>query len=354
MYRILLSVVSLFICSMTYAGQKVVNVSEAGTLAALLTEEEVGNVEDLKLTGNLNGSDIVLLRKMCGADRTVQGSLRYLDISEANIVSGGEKYGKNSFGDLYTQDNVLGDEMFTECSNLVSISLPKSAKKTGLFLFSFCSNLKKVEFPEVPELGYGTFEFCTSLEKIDLPKSITKVGVFTFGNLDNLKEVNMPSVTEIGDSTFVYCPKLEKVSMASVRQIGAKAFFGINSIRVIYLPANLKSINEYAFALCQNLGKIYSLSPTAPETAEDSFNDIDENCTVYVPKGSAASYKAARGWSKLNIVESDLTGINKNFTEQNIKVISRYDLQGRKQAKAAPGISILKMNDGSTRKVWKR
>ena len=354
MYRILLSIVSLLVCNMTYAEQKVVNVADAGTLPVLLTEEEVGNVEDLKLTGNLNGSDIALLRKMCGADRTVRGNLQYLDISEANIVSGGEKYNKTSFGDLFTQDNVLGREMFAGCSNLVSISLPKSAKEIGHALFSFCSNLKNVELPDVPELGYGTFEFCTSLEKIDLPKSITKVGVFTFGNLENLKEVNMPSVTEIGDSTFVYCRKLEKVSMASVQQIGAKAFFGINSIRVIYLPANLRSINDGAFALCQNLGKIYSLSPTAPETAESSFNDIDGNCTVYVPKGCAASYKAACGWSKLNIVEADLTGISENMNEQDIKVISRYDLQGRKQTKAAHGISILKMSNGSTRKIWKK
>ena len=221
-------------------------------------------------------------------------------------------------------------------------------------LLSGCINLKDVELPEVPELGFGTFEHCLSLEKIDLPKSITKVGILTFGSLYNLKEVNMPSVVEIGDSTFVYCNNLEKVSMGAIQEIGSEAFFGISTIKSIYLPANLKSINKKAFALCFNLGKIYSMSQTAPNADETSFNDISEDCTVYVPQGCAVSYKAAPGWNKLNIVETDMTGIVENVIGKEVKAIACYDLQGRKMTKVARGVNIIKMSNGTIRKVWKK
>jgi hypothetical protein len=73
MKKFLLSMVCLFLCVMVYAQQKTVNVEEAGTLSTLLSEDEVENLTDLKLTGNINGSDICLIRKMGGAQNHWEG-----------------------------------------------------------------------------------------------------------------------------------------------------------------------------------------------------------------------------------------------------------------------------------------
>lgn len=69
---------------------KDVEVKKAGTLAALLSEEEKANIEEMTIKGKLNSSDVVILRRMAGAtdrdDFQWIGKLRKLDISQANFV----------------------------------------------------------------------------------------------------------------------------------------------------------------------------------------------------------------------------------------------------------------------------
>ena len=79
----------------------VINVATAGTFESLIRAEYGSSglykLTSLKITGNLNGSDIRFLRKMAG--RNEDGSVHYsgknlinLDLTEANIVSGGDYY----------------------------------------------------------------------------------------------------------------------------------------------------------------------------------------------------------------------------------------------------------------------
>ena len=62
----------------------VVSVTESGTLIDLIGTENVLKVRCLKVSGNLNGTDILAIRKMT--------NLYLLDMSEAHIVNGGASY----------------------------------------------------------------------------------------------------------------------------------------------------------------------------------------------------------------------------------------------------------------------
>ena len=90
-----------------------VNVEKAGTLSTLVT----GTETTLKLTGSINGTDVKLLRQMINEKR-----LTSLDLSEVKIVKGGEAY----YNTYTTENNVIGQSMFTECSKLRTIKLPAS------------------------------------------------------------------------------------------------------------------------------------------------------------------------------------------------------------------------------------
>jgi hypothetical protein len=329
-------------CVMSYATVKEVDV-KAGTLGTLMTADEVTNLTDLKLTGNLNGTDFKLIRKMCSSS----GHLANLDIGDANIVSGGDDY---MFG-MQTENNVLGIDFFCGCDNLVSIILPKSVQAIEGFLFVSCKKLTHVEFPPVKSVGEALFGNCPALETVDLPKSVTTITINLFYQLPKLKEVSMPGVRIVPDSTFINCVSLEKMTLGAVQQIGAGAFKGNTSLKYIYLPAGLEGVSENAFANCSRLATVVSMAKEPPTCGKNAFGGVENGCIVYVQTGCGESYRDADEWNQLKIVETDLTGIEPRVTADKNEEVERYDLSGRKLAKSTRGVNIVRMKDGSSKKV---
>ena len=76
-----------------------IHVETAGTLPTLIAENQKYEITDLTLTGNLNGTDIRLIREMTGTG----GKLAILNLEEANIVAGGDSY----YEDYYTITNQI-------------------------------------------------------------------------------------------------------------------------------------------------------------------------------------------------------------------------------------------------------
>ena len=88
------------------------------------------------------------------------------------------------------------------------------------------------------------------------------------------------------------------------------------------------------------------------------FDGIDKTaCTLKVPKGSNDAYMQADGWKDfVNIEEVDVTAIEAVAAESvgNADITDIYDLNGRRRDALQPGVNIVKMSDGTTRKVIKR
>lgn len=71
---------------------RTVDATHAGSLGTMLSQQEKLHLHSLKITGEINGCDIRVLRLMAGAtdeneDIRSRGSLQYLDLSEATIVA---------------------------------------------------------------------------------------------------------------------------------------------------------------------------------------------------------------------------------------------------------------------------
>ena len=67
----------------------------------------------------------------------------------------------------------IGDFAFSQCKNLVSVSIPDSVWKIGSYAFSFCESLKSIKIPaSVRTLGESAFQFCTALTEIEFDGTI--------------------------------------------------------------------------------------------------------------------------------------------------------------------------------------
>lgn len=133
-----------------------VNVSTAGTLQSLIPSEQKYEITDLTLTGNLNGDDIRFIREMAGIDyakEPTDGKLAYLNMSGANIVSGGKPYYDNNT----TLNNAIGYYMFSDCK-LCSVILPRSITDIWGHAFYNCYNLTSVSIPDhITNIYHFTF-----------------------------------------------------------------------------------------------------------------------------------------------------------------------------------------------------
>ncbi len=164
--RLILSVV-LCLAQINAWAVTEVNVTTAGTLSSLLTSTDA----ELKVTGVINGSDIKFIRQL-----VTDGTVTQLDWSGVKIVAGGEAY----FESFKTQDNVIGEKMFSDCSNLQSMVLPTTLTSILGNAFSR-TGLKQIDIPNsVIRIGNDAFAYCNSLQKVIIGKKVAQLGQGVF------------------------------------------------------------------------------------------------------------------------------------------------------------------------------
>ena len=117
--------------------QITIQLEKAGTLPESIASSEKYKITNLKITGEINGTDLSMIREMAGRDASgdsTDGKLSVLDLSEAKIVEGGDCYYK----DYYTSNDVIGSYAFYGCSGLTSLTLPAGITKIGSSAFYGC------------------------------------------------------------------------------------------------------------------------------------------------------------------------------------------------------------------------
>ena len=148
--------------------QITIKLEEAGTLPSKIGDTKKYKITNLKIMGEINGTDLRFIREMAGCDyngKGTEGKLATLDLSEAKIVKGGDYY-YNYYG-CYTLDDVIGNQAFDGCSSLTSLTLPSSVTSIGSSAFSGCSGLTSLTLPSsVSSIGESAFSGCSGLSSI--------------------------------------------------------------------------------------------------------------------------------------------------------------------------------------------
>ena len=383
--------------------QITIKLDKAGTLPDRISESKKYLITNLKIVGEVNGTDWRFIREMAGCDNygsKTNGKLSILDLSDAKIVEGGSEYIEYIWN-VGTSNDVLGNYAFYGCSRLTSLTIPSSVTSIVEGAFTSCSGLTSLTIPSsVTSIGEGAFNGCSGLTSLIIPSSVTSIGKAAFAGCSGLTSLTIPSsvtsidrevfhycsgltsltipssvtsigkaafascsrltsliipssVTSIGEEAFASCSRLTSLTIpSSVTSIGEAAFYGCSGLTSLTIPSSVTSIGNYTFWGCSGLTSIYVYLEKLPNLGTDVFYRCDaKNCTVYVPTGTYDDYKLSEFGYFENIVEFDATGIDKVTTSNDTKELSRYSVNGQRLSAPAKGLNIVKYSDGSVKKV---
>lgn len=257
--RQLLFVILVLLCGINpiYADTSKKLYVNCGNLSDLIPERERFKITDLTLSGQLDIRDLEVIRQMGGCRESYEsrynGHLRYLDLSNAEFVSGGT-FG--TYADDYFRTSDLndgsGDYLFSDMKSLHTIKLPNSMEIMGQYLFVGCESLTSVTLPKsLKTLPDWTFSSC-------------------FNQNDNLTSIliddSNPYYSSDGSALFdKYKTKMffavkslrEYAIPSSVSEIIQEAFYNCRHLKTLVLPLRLKSVNGHHFSNCDSL---YSIS----------------------------------------------------------------------------------------------
>ena len=331
--------------------QITIKLEKAGTLPDRIVSSKRYKITNLKIIGEINGTDLDMIREMAGRDyrgNSTDGKLSVLDLSEAKIVEGGDCYFYDDFEDDYchTSNDVIGSCAFRGCRGLTSLNLPAGITKIGEEAFWGCSGLKEVRFCINDNLD-------TYLTK-GHPYINVDCGIKYYINDKEITSFEIPSnVTTLGHYVFQGCSGLTSLNLpAGITSIDKYAFLDCSGLTSLTLPAGITSIGEFAFSYCSGLTSIYVYAEKVPRIGRYAFKGCaSRKCTLYVPKGTYDNYRLSEFGYFENIVEFDATGIDKTTTSTDVEEVSRYSLNGQRLAVPVKGLNIVKYSDGSERKV---
>ena len=239
---------------------RTITVTTAGTLSSLISDEDKYLINELYLDGEINGTDLKLLRDMAGNNEKgeiTEGKLRVLDLSNVRIVAGGDKY---------LETNVIKSALGSHYGSFdysidVSDEIPTSA-------FHGCK-LEKVYLPfSINKLGQQSFYECVNLSSIYIPQNVTSIGIMSLNNCMGLQTIlvhsdnptydsrnNCNAIIETATNTLIVGCQLTTIP-ESVTSIGNQAFMGCSGLASVTIPNSVTSIGDFAFQGCSSLTSV--------------------------------------------------------------------------------------------------
>lgn len=246
-------------------------VKTPGSLNELIAADEKYEVTELKLSGEINGTDMLFLREMAALtyDGTrTDGKLRSLDLSGARIVEGGESYAYNNFYgiDYFSVTDEVGTEWFAGSPTLEAFVCPVTATSIGGSAFMECGKLATVTIGEnVKSIQANAFR-ATALTNVDIPDKVESIYSMAFSDCDSLKTINIGSGLSGIDSPFILTPALENIFVSdentTFQDIDGVLTYDSGKVLMAYpsahgdlytIPESVQEIYTYAFLECKGL-----------------------------------------------------------------------------------------------------
>ena len=196
---------------------------------------------------------------------------------------------------------IIGEDAFSHCENLTSITIPDSVREIRDGAFAVCTALTSICIPNsVTSISDSMFFYCVALTSVTLPDSVTSIGSQVFSYCNNLTSLKIPdSVTSIDANPFYGCDQLV-LSLSPdhpTLKVVDGVLFSKPDNRLIYypnikkesyvVPEGTQTIGAFAFTECDALTHV-TLPDSVTSIECDAFWDCPALTSINIPDGITA------------------------------------------------------------------
>ncbi len=174
------------------------------------------------------------------------------------------------------------------------------------------------------------------------------------------KYTTKKGIVGIDQEAFYEAKYLKEVIVSEgVRTLGINAFRNMPNLEYLELPSSIKDIASSIYG-CPNLKTIIIRATQKPEMNKNTktFGNCSPELIIYVPASMLEEYKADKAYSKyakeIRAIDSRVVGIGQAKTGGDAEVKAIYSTDGTRLNAMQKGVNIVRMSDGTVRKVVRK
>lgn len=207
----------------------------------------------------------------------------------------------------------------------------------GFNVFEDCKQLASATLPANPgSISSGLFQNCSALQEIVIPDSYIEVPVKLCYGCSALRKLTLgANVETIKNSAFFECSSLDEIVFNDkLAQIDWNVFYGCSALKSLTLPETLKTVDDYSFSQCTalesvHLGRnvaslgteVFSMNPSLLSVVCEAVNPPSlgsyafykanqENAVLSVEFGSISAYKETDQWKDFGTIQAISNGVD--------------------------------------------
>ena len=229
-----------------------------------------------------------------------------------------------------TKVSQVAQNVFSQCSSLISISLPNTITAIGDRAFEGCSKLTSMDLSKTKTTTIGTSAFasCGNLGTIILPTTLTIIGTSAFKDDTNLRSVqNLEKtiVSIINKNAFLECKNLSSVKLPqTLSTLGESAFEGCSNLTAVsgFENTAVKILEARTFANCSSLSTL-SLARGLTEIRTEALigcsilRNLDTLSTTKVTKIGVRALKDTAGLTSISLPTSTFVSFAQSAFENS-------------------------------------